>query len=56
LFHSFGRVYEIDVRAREITLVPGDAGETLVGILLSGTELNPVHSPATKLPAATITH
>jgi regulator of protease activity HflC (stomatin/prohibitin superfamily) len=35
----------------EITLVPGDAGETLVGLLSAGTELNPVHSSATRLPA-----
>ena len=35
----------------EITLVPGDAGETLVGLLSAGTDLNPVHSSATRFPA-----
>jgi regulator of protease activity HflC (stomatin/prohibitin superfamily) len=37
--------------AGEITLIPCDAGETLVGLLSSGTELKPVHSSAIKPPA-----
>lgn len=37
--------------AGEITLIPSDAGETLVGLLSSGTELKPVYSSAIKPPA-----
>ena len=40
----------------EITLVPGDAGETLVGLLSSGVDLKPGHSPATKPPSFPATH
>jgi regulator of protease activity HflC (stomatin/prohibitin superfamily) len=32
----------------EITLVPSEAGETLIGLLSSGVDLKPGHSPATK--------
>ncbi len=37
--------------AGEITLIPSDAGETLVGLLSSGTELKPAYSSAIKPPA-----
>jgi len=40
----------------EITLVPGDAGETLVGLLSSGVDLKPGHSLATKPPSFPATH
>jgi len=35
----------------ELTLIPGDAGETLVGLLSSGVELKPESSPPSKPPA-----
>src|SRR6516225_4455620 len=40
----------------EITLIPGDAGETLVGLLSSGVDLKPGHSLATKPPSFPATH